>query len=79
MLTPYYNSDARKRQGRPPIDLERMLRLYFLQQWFSLTDEALADALYDSQAFHGFLGIDFGREALPNATTLLQFLHLLEE
>ncbi len=59
--------------------MEQMLRLYFLQQWFSLVYEALADAVYDSQAFHGFFCIHLGREAVPDATTLLQFGHLLEE
>ena len=56
-----------------------MLRLYFLQQWFGLADEALEDAVYDSQAFRGFLGLDLGREAVPDATTLLKFRHLLEK
>ncbi len=55
-----------------------MLRLYFLQQWFGLADEALEDAVYDSQAFRGFLGMDLGREAVPDATTLLKFRHRLE-
>ena len=50
----------------------------FFQQWFGLADEALEDAVYDSQAFRGFLGLDLGREAVPNATTLLKFRHLLE-
>ena len=59
-------------RGRPPIGLERMLRMYFLQQWFALADEALEDAIYDSQAFRAFLGIDLGRESVPDATTLLQ-------
>jgi IS5 family transposase len=54
------------------------LRLYFLQQWFGLADEALEDAVYDSQAFRGFLGLDLGREAVPDATTLLKFRHRLE-
>ena len=45
-------------RGRPPIGVERMLRIYFLQQWYGLADEALEDALYDSQALRGFAGID---------------------
>jgi len=77
-LSPHYYPTASKGPGRPPIGLERMLRLYFLQQWFGLADEALEDAVYDSQAFRGFLGIDLGREAVPDATTLLKFRHLLE-
>jgi len=66
------------RRGRPPVGLERMLRIYFLQQWYGLADEALEDALYDSQALRSFAGIDLGREAVPDATTLLGFRHLLE-
>src|SRR6185295_6534042 len=74
-LRPLYPKGER---GRPPIGLERMLRLYFLQQWYALADEALEDALYDSQALRSFAGIDLGREAVPDATTLLKFRHLLE-
>ncbi len=66
-------------RGRPPIGLERMLRLYFLQQWYSLADEALEDALYDSQALRGFAGIDLSVAAVPDATTVLNFRHWLEE
>ena len=77
-LRPHYYPTASKGPGRPPIGLERMLRLYFLQQWFGLADEALEDAVYDSQAFRGFLGLDLGREAVPDATTLLKFRHRLE-
>jgi len=54
------------------------LRLYFLQQWYALADEALEDALYDSQALRNFAGIDLGSQAVPDATTLLKFRHLLE-
>jgi len=66
-------------RGRPPIGLERMLRIYLLQQWYGLADEALEDALYDSQALRRFAGIDLGREGVPDATTLLKFRHWLEE
>jgi IS5 family transposase len=55
-----------------------MLRIYFLQQWDALADEALEDALYDSQAMRTFAGIDLSVEAVPDATTLLKFRHLLE-
>ena len=77
-LCPHYYPTAGQGPGRPPLGLERMLRLYFLQQWFGLADEALEDAVYDSQAFRDFLGLDLGREAVPDATTLLKFRHLLE-
>ena len=56
-----------------------MLRIYFLQQWYGLADEALEDAIYDSQAMRTFAGIDLSVEAVPDATTLLNFRHLLEE
>lgn len=75
---PHYYPAAGQGLGRPPIGLELMLRLYFLQQWFGLADEALEDAVYDSQALRGFLGLDLGRAAVPDATTLLKFRHLLE-
>jgi len=64
--------------GRPPIGLERMLRMYIAQQCFGLSDEGIEDALYDSQAIRRFVGIDLGREAAPDATTLVKFRHLLE-
>ena len=66
-------------RGRPPIGLERMLRIYCLQQWYGLADEALEDALYDSQALRGFAGIELGRDPVPDATTVLHFRHWLEE
>src|SRR3954465_10329790 len=65
-------------RGRPPIPLERMLRVYFMQQWYGLADEAVEDALYDSQALRGFAGIELNRDAVPDATTVLHFRHWLE-
>jgi IS5 family transposase len=76
LIQPHYPTG---RRGRPPIGLERMLRIYFLQQWYTLADEALEDALYDSQALRTFAGIDLSVESVPDATTLLGFRHLLEE
>jgi IS5 family transposase len=75
LAEPHYPKGER---GRPPVGLERMLRLYFLQQWYALADEALEDALYDSHAMRNFAGIDLGSDAVPDATTLLKFRHLLE-
>ena len=66
-------------RGRPPVGLERMLRIYFLQQWYGLADEALEDALYDSQALRGFAGIDLSVATVPDATTVLNFGHWLEQ
>lgn len=63
---------------RPPISLERMLRIYFLQLWFNLSDPAAEEALYDSVAMRSFLGIDLGAEGAPDGTTICKFRHLLE-
>jgi transposase, IS5 family len=65
--------------GRPPIGLERMLRIYFLQQWFNLSDPAVEEALYDSLAMRSFVSIDLGREPVPDETTVCKFRHLLEQ
>lgn len=64
--------------GRPPIPLERMLRIYFLQLWFNLSDPAVEEALYDSVAMRGFVGIDLGSEGAPDETTICKFRHRLE-
>jgi transposase, IS5 family len=64
--------------GRPPLPLERMLRVYFLQLWFNLSDPAVEEALYDSAAMRAFAGIDLGSEAAPDETTICKFRHLLE-
>ena len=76
-LAPYYPKGQGR--GRPPIGLERMLRMYIVQQTLGLSDEGIADTLYDSHAIRHFVGIDLGRESAPDATTLLKFRHLLEE
>ncbi|MGH7210389.1 MAG: IS5 family transposase, partial [Acetobacteraceae bacterium] len=65
--------------GRPPVGVERMLRIYCLQQWFDLSDPAVEEALYDSQTMRAFVGIDLGREPVPDETTVCRFRHLLEE
>ena len=64
--------------GRPPIGVERMLRIHFLQHWFNLSDPAVEEALYDSRAMRRFVGIDLGREPAPDETTVCNFRHLLE-
>ena len=74
-LSPSYYPDAAGKRGRPPTPLDRMLRIYFLQQWYGLADEALEDAIYDSQAMRDFVGIDLSIESVPDATTLLRFRH----
>jgi len=76
VIEPHYPKAG---NGRPPIGLERMLRMYFVQHWFNLADEACEDALLDSTALRQFVGIDLGRERVPDATTLLKFRRLLEK
>lgn len=76
-IAPHYPKGGGR--GRPPIGLERMLRMYIAQQCFNLSDEGIEDALYDSQAIRRFVGIDLGREAAPDKTTVLNFRRLLED
>lgn len=76
LIEPHYPKGSPE-GGRPPIPLERMLRIYFLQQWFNLSDPAVEDALYDSNAMREFVGIDLGREAAPDETTVCKFRKLL--
>ncbi len=76
VIEPHYPKAG---NGRPPIGLERMLRIHFLQHWFNLADLACEEALYDSASLRRFVGIDLGREAVPDATSLLRFRHLLEQ
>jgi transposase, IS5 family len=76
LIEPFYPKPG---NGRPPVGVERMLRIYFLQQWFNLSDPAVEEALYDSRAMRGFVGIDLGREPVPDETTVCRFRHLLEQ
>ena len=76
VIKPYYPTG---KQGRPPIDLELILRMYLLQCWFNLSDPGTEDAIYDSYAMRKFTGIDFMRGSVPDETTLCKFRHLLEE
>jgi len=76
LIEPQYPTSGRV--GRQPKGVALMLRMYFLQQWFGLADEALEDAIYDSQSMREFVGLDLSREAVPDATTLLKFRRLLE-
>jgi transposase, IS5 family len=64
--------------GRPPVGPERMLRIYFLQHWFNLSDPAVEEALYESVSMRSFVGIDLGREPVPDETTVCKVRHLLE-
>ena len=67
------------KRGRPPMGIEKMLRMYLLQIWFNLSDPGTEDAIYDSYAMRKFVGIDFMKESVPDETTLLNFRHLLEK
>ena len=75
LIDPFYPQAG---NGRPPMGLERMLRIYFLQHWFNLSDPSAEEALYDSAAMRAFVGIDLGREPVPDETTMCRFRHLLE-
>ena len=75
LIAPFYPKPGK---GRRPVGLDRMLRIYFLQHWFSLSDPAAEEALYDSEIMRRFVGIDLGREPVPDETTILNFRHLLE-
>jgi transposase, IS5 family len=76
LIEPHYPKPG---NGRPPVGVERMLRIYFLQQWFNLTDPAVGETLYDSAVMRQFVGIDLGHEPVPDETTACKFRHLLEE
>jgi IS5 family transposase len=76
LIEPHYPKPG---NGRRPKELEKMLRIYFLQQWFNLADPAVEEALYDSATLRQFAGIDLGGEPVPDETTVCKFRHLLEE
>ena len=78
VIEPHYPKPREDGGGRPPVGLERMLRIHFLQQWYTLSDPAAEEALYDSQSMRRFVGIDLGHERVPDETTLCKFRHLLE-
>jgi len=77
VIEPHYPKSGKR--GRQPLGIERMLRMYLVQQWYGLADVAVEDALYDSQALRTFCGVDLGAESVPDATTLMGFRHLLEK
>src|SRR5437899_911698 len=76
LVAPHYPQPGK---GRRPVGVERMLRIYFLQQWFNLSDPGVEEALYDSAVMRQFVGIDLGCEPVPDETTVCKFRHLLEE
>src|SRR6202011_5900707 len=76
LVEPHY---AKAGNGRRPVGLALMLRVYFLQQWFNLSDPGVEEALYESPVLRRFAGVDLGRVPAPDETTALRFRHLLEE
>ena len=79
LIGPHYYSSEKGKKGRKAKPVETMLRMYLLQVWFSLSDEGVEEAIYDSYAMRRFMGLDFALEQVPDATTLLHFRHLLEK
>ena len=76
LIEPHY---PRAGQGTQPMPMELMLRIYFMQQWFNLSDPAMEDALYDSESMRRFAGIELADDAIPDESTILRFRHLLEQ
>jgi IS5 family transposase len=75
LIEPHYPKAGR---GRQPLGLEKMLRIYFVQQWFNLSDPQAEDALFDSESIRRFVGVELGDDVVPDETTILRFRHLLE-
>ena len=73
-----HHPKARPKGGRPPLPLETMLRVYFLQNWYALSDPMAEEMPYDSEAMRLFAGIELGDERIPDETTILNVRHLLE-
>jgi transposase, IS5 family len=76
LIEPYYPKAG---DGRQPLGLEKMLRVYFLQQWFNLSDPGAEDAIYDSESMRRFARVELGEDVVPDETTILRFRHLLEQ
>jgi transposase, IS5 family len=76
LIEPHYPKAGR---GRHPVGLERMLRIYFLQNWFNLSDPQAEDSIYDSESMRRFAGVELGEDVIPDETTILRFRHLLEK
>ena len=75
LIEPHYPKAG---NGTQPMPMERMLRIYFMQNWFNLSDPAAEDALYDSESMRRFAGIELAEDAVPDETTILRFRHLLQ-
>ena len=79
LIRPFYYENYEGKKGRPPIALETILRMYLLQVWYTLADEAVEQEIYEIESMRWFMGINVAVERVPDATTLLHFRHLLEE
>lgn len=77
LVEPHYHAPSGR--GRKPHELERMLRIYFLQQWFNLSDPQAEDAIYDSESMRRFARVELGDDVVPDESTILRFRHLLEK
>src|ERR1700686_3150638 len=76
LIAPHYPKAG---NGRQPLGMEKMLRIYFLQQWFNLSDPQAEDAIYDSESMRRFARVELGDEVVPDESTILRFRHLLEQ
>ena len=76
LVAPHYPKGT---GGRPPMPLDRMLRIYCMQQWFNLSDPQAEDSLYDMESLRRFAGIELAEDVIPDETTILNFRHLLEK
>jgi transposase, IS5 family len=76
LIEPHYPKAG---QGRQPLGVEKMLRIYFLQQWFNLSDPQAEDSIYDSESMRRFVGVELAEDVVPDETTILRFRHLLEK
>ena len=79
LIEPYYPTGGGAWGGRPPIPLETMLRVYFLRNWYGLSDPQVEESLYDTELMRCFAGIELGDDRIPDETTILKFRHRLEE
>lgn len=75
-IAPHYPSGDR---GRKPTEMKMMLKIYFLQQWYNLSDPLMEEEICDKASFQKFLEIDVLADTVPDETTILNFRHLLEE
>ena len=78
-IKPYYFSNDNTKGGRPPFELDLILKIHCMQQWFGLSDPGMEDAIYDRNSFQKFLNIDLMAGGVPDETTILNFRHLLEK